>query len=107
MDMADISGDSNRGPGEMRATASSAARATASVKASTITWASGLYLRAAKHFATLATTLDDPARTDGKEREDVDSMIAELVNVSLATVMIANSAIERPGNDLLHLRFYI
>jgi hypothetical protein len=74
---------------------------TGTMTPSTITWASIIYLRAARRFSETATRLDDPSRLQGvPDGEQRAALIEELVNASLATVMIANSAIEASINEL-------
>jgi hypothetical protein len=65
-----------------------------------LTWASVMYVRAAKQFSDQASVLDDPERANGKNDSEIGALVAELSHTSLAAVMIASAAVEASINEL-------
>lgn len=65
-----------------------------------LTWASVMYVRAAKQFSDQASLLDDPERAVGKTDSEIDALVAELSHTCLAAVMIASAAVEASINEL-------
>lgn len=59
-----------------------------------------IHMRAARRFAEMAAVLDFPDGLSGLDSAARDIAIGELMNVSLAAVLAANSAVESIVNEL-------
>jgi hypothetical protein len=76
------------------------ATSIAKVTASTITSGSMLYIAAAKRFSNRAADLDDAGKLVGLSQKGKEGLIADLVDASLAAVLVSNLAVEAILNEL-------